>query len=290
MTEHQKGLLLTFLGGLLLSLDIPILRLGDGDVWSAMLTRSAATVAVTLVAWAVMRQFLSNPPPLIDGRTGLAVAALYGVTSVFFILSVFNTTTANVAFILAFNPMFGAILSWLFLRERIRPATLIAMAVMFGGLLLIVGDGMEAGHSFGDAMAALSAFTAAAAITLSRAHGGNFGLSPLLSTVFPAVIAAFFVADTGFNMAAPGWVLLNGLIVTPLAFYLLAIGPQRLSAPEVGMFYLIETILAPVWVWLIFDDKTSLQVLIGGAIVLAALLAHSFWTMRYPGPAATAGH
>ena len=102
--------------------------------------RSGVTFLAALVIWAVWRLLTPKAPQLIPGRAGLAVAALYGLGSITFITAVYNTSTANLVFILAFNTMFAALLSWIFLKERPRPATLLAMAAMVGGVLIIVGD------------------------------------------------------------------------------------------------------------------------------------------------------
>lgn len=72
--------------------------------------------------------------------------------------------------------------------------------------------------------------------------------------------------SSGFTIAEPGYIFFNGLVMIPLAFFCLATGPRYLSAPEVGMFYLLETILAPIWVWLVFAETPTTQTLMGGAI------------------------
>src|SRR5688572_343446 len=128
-TDHAKGLLITGIGGLALTVDIPLLKLAGGEPWSVLLLRAGVTFVAALVIWAVWRLATPSAPKLIPGRKGLVVAALYGVGSIFFITAVYNTTTANLVFILAFNTMFAALLSWLFLGERPRPATMAAMAV-----------------------------------------------------------------------------------------------------------------------------------------------------------------
>ena len=66
----------------------------------------------------------------------------------------------------------------------------------------------------------------------------------------------------------------------PLAFWCLATGPKYLSGPEVGMFYLLETILAPIWVWLIFSEIPSARTLFGGSILVLALIGYSARQMR----------
>lgn len=280
LSPHMKGVVITFLGGLALSFDIPILRLADGNIWSILFMRSILTVVVALVAIGVLRAIKGKMPRLVPGWPGIAVAALYATSTIFFMLAVFNTTSANVAFILAFNPMFGALLSWMFLGERPRRATFVAMAAMTAGVLIIVSNGLESGHVWGDLSAAASALTIAGALTYSRASRQDFGFTPIVAAVLPAIIGAVMVADVGYAVNAPFWITLNGLFLTPFAFWALAIGPKYLSAAETGMFYLLETVLAPVWVWLIFTEEPPMATLIGGAIILVALVWHSTHTMR----------
>lgn len=280
LSPHMKGVLITFLGGLALSFDIPILRLADGNVWSILFMRSILTVCVALVALLAFRIVRGKIPRLVPGLPGVAVAALYAASTVFFMLSVFNTTSANVAFILAFNPMFGALLSWLFLGEKPRRATFIAMAAMTLGVLIIVSNGLESGHVWGDLSAAASALAIAGALTYSRASKQDFGFTPIVAAILPAIIGGLMVANVGYSVNVPFWITLNGLFLTPFAFWALAIGPKYLSAAETGMFYLLETVLAPVWVWLVFSEEPPVATLIGGGIILVALVWHSTHTMR----------
>lgn len=279
-SPHARGVAITFCGGLALSLDIPLVRLAEGNVWSILTVRSVCTLALVALIWLFVRLRRGQMPVLVPGWPGVAVAFLYAFSTIFFLLSVFNTSTANVAFILAFNPMFGALLTWIFLGERPRVATFIAMAAMAVGVVIIVGSGLEGGHLFGDAMAAFSALSIAAALTISRGSGRDFGYTPLVATGISAVIGIGLVMDTGFVIGNPFWIIINGLIVTPFAFWALAVGPRYLSAAETGMAYLLETVLAPVWVWLVFSDEPPFATLVGGAIILLALLWHSVHTTR----------
>jgi drug/metabolite transporter (DMT)-like permease len=197
-----------------------------------------------------------------------------------FVLAVFNTATANVVFIVAFNPMFGALLSWLFLKEKPQPITLITMLFMIFGVGLIVREGLSSGHVFGDAMALLSALVLAAAITVGRASRREMGFVPLLAALLPAALGLAQVLPSGLSITHPGWIVFNGAIMMPVAFWCLATGPRYLSAPEVGMFYLLETVLAPIWVWLIFAETPATMTFVGGAILVAAIAAHSVWMAK----------
>ena len=280
LSDHRKGLLLTAVGGLALSMDIPLVRLADGEIWSILTARSLATVLATFVILIAMRLFSGRWPLLVPGRPGLLAGFLYGLSSVTFVLAVFNTATANVVFIVAFNPMFGALLSWLFLKEKPQPITLITMLFMIFGVGLIVREGLSSGHVFGDAMALLSALVLAAAITVGRASRREMGFVPLLAAILPAALGLAQVLPSGLSITHPGWIVFNGAIMMPVAFWCLATGPRYLSAPEVGMFYLLETVLAPIWVWLIFAETPATMTLVGGAILVAAIAAHSVWMAK----------
>ena len=278
--DRRKGLSIALLGGLAISLDIPMVRLSEGDMWSVQFLRSVNVVIVTLAVWLAARLFFNKRIELVPGRFGLPVIALYGVSTLLFFYAVYGTTTANLVFILAFNPMFSALFGWLILKEKPLPPTFLAMAVMTIGVFIIVQEGLAGGHFLGDMSALMAAVTIALAITLSRASGRDMGFAALISAVVPAIVAGLLVVSQGgLNMAAPGWTMLNGLILVPTAFYCLALAPVFISGPTVGMFYLLETILAPTWIWMIFKEAPSPQTLIGGGILLAALAAHSLWEL-----------
>jgi len=277
--EHAKGLLLTAIGGLALTVDIPLIRLADGSSWTILMLRTGTTFIAALVIWAVWRALSPKAPALIPGLAGAVVAALYGLGSITFISAVYQTSTANLVFILAFTSMFAALLSWLFLKERPRNGTLIAMAVMVVGVLIIVADGLGSGGMLGNALALASSLLIASAITISRHSGRDMGFTALIGVILPFFVALAMVGSTGYQVTAPWWIIFNGAVIMPISFFCLANGPKYLSGPEVAMFYLLETVLAPVWVWLIFDEVPSSHALIGGTILITALVVHSIWQL-----------
>jgi drug/metabolite transporter (DMT)-like permease len=278
--NYKKGLLLTALGGMALTIDIPLIRLANGEPWTILLLRTGMTFLSALVVWAIWRSFSPKAPQLVPGRTGLIVAALYGIGSITFVTGVFNTSTANLVFILAFNTVFAAALSWIFLKERPQTVTLVTMAVMIVGVLIIVGSSLGTGHLFGDLMGLCSAFFIACAITISRSSGKDMGFTALVGVILPCMVAAFMVSKGGFQVEAPWWILFNGAVIMPISFFCLANGPKYISGAEVAMFYLLETVLAPVWVWMIFSEVPSRNSLIGGVILITALVFHSVWQLH----------
>jgi drug/metabolite transporter (DMT)-like permease len=278
-SNHTKGLALTALGGLTLTVDIPLIRLADGDHWSILFLRSATTLVATLLLWLIWRAIRGDVPKLVPGRSGLVVAALYGIGSITFVSAVFNTSTANLVFILAFNTMFAGLLSWIFLKERPRPMTFAATAAMLFGVLIIVSDGIGTGNFLGDMLALASAFLMACAITITRASGKDMGFTALVAVILPLVVAAAMVHKNGYHVEVPWWIIFNGAVVMPISFFCLATGPKYISAPEVAMFYLLETVLAPIWVWMIFSEVPSRNSMIGGAVLIVALAVHSLWQL-----------
>jgi drug/metabolite transporter (DMT)-like permease len=278
--DHRKGLLLTALGGLAISFDMPLIRLAEGDVWSTLTLRGTIMLAATTVILALLRLFSKARPVLIPGLYGLVTLVLYGLTTVCFLVAMAYAPVANIAFLQTFNPMFGALLSWIFLKERPSGATLVAMGAMTLGVGLIVGDGLASGHVFGNAMALLTALLIAAAITVTRATGRDMGFVSLASAVVPAAIGLYHTVPAGLSVSHPAWIFIDGGLVMPVAFWCLATGPRYLSAPEVGMFYMLETVLAPIWVWLIFAEAPTPMTMLGGLILLLTLMAHSLWQVR----------
>lgn len=280
LKQHRRGIALTALGGVALSFDIPLVRLGHGDVWSVIALRSLSTFVVGLLAWGLIRRFTNSRPVLVPGRAGLMAGLFYGLATVCFLASIYHTSAANAVFLIAFNPMFCALLAWIFLKERPPASTLVTMLAMVGGVALIVGDGLAAGHYLGDGLAILCAFFLAAAITTGRASGKAMQFAPLVATVFPAIIGFAIAVPQGFHIENPVWILIDGAITIPLAFWCLATGPRYLQAAEVGMFYLLETILAPIWIWMIFREAPTTSTLAGGLILIVALAGNSLWQMR----------
>ena len=278
--NHKKGLLITLSGALLLTFDTLLLRLIDGNQWTVMFWRSSF-VFVGLAGWWIYRTLARKPVArLVEGYSGLAVGLLFGLANITFIIAVHNTSIANVVFMLALNTLFASLFSHLWLKEKVALQTWIAQAVCLLAVLLIVYDGLGHGTLTGDLMAIATALMLGLALTISRRSGADMSLTPATGALI-AAIPAFFLA--GSLHLEPGqwvWMSMNGIFVMTLASALLALAPKYISAAEVAMFYLLETVLAPLWVWLVLGEKASAASLTGGAIVLLTLAWHSWYKLR----------
>ena len=132
----------------------------------------------------------------------------------------------------------------------------------------------------GNGLALFTSLLLSLIITISRKARTGMGFAPLFAALVPCLVGLYMVGGpAGIVLPRPGWLALNGLVVIPVAFWCLATGPKYISGPEVAMFYLLETILAPVWMWMIFSEAPTRLGLIGGAIIVVGLVAHSLWQM-----------
>jgi drug/metabolite transporter (DMT)-like permease len=288
MPEQKKvrtGLLLALFGGFLFTFDLPLLRMAALDTWTVIFTRGLLLFVSILAGWYLANQKTQNKVPFIAGAAGLAVMGTNAVANIALVGATMTTTTANVVLILALVPMLTAAFSRLLIKEPIHLATLAAMIFAFEGVGIVVWDSIGMGNYWGDVLAFICACCTAAAFTVIRASGKNLTVSLALGSLASALIAVTF-----FPLNLPGllqtsvlgapswlWLALNGLIVIPAATALIANAPRFLPSADVSMFFLLETLLAPVWVWLVFQETPSWGVFVGGSVVVLTLIAHSLW-------------
>lgn len=282
------GLLITAIGGFLFTFDLPLLRLADNDKWTLIFARGIFLFLSISAVWWVVRVKTGSKLPYIAGTAGLAVIATNTVANIAFIGALKETNAANVVFILALVPVLTAVFSRIFIREIIHGYTWIATFVALIGVGIIVRDSLSYGGLMGDFLAFVCASCTAAAFTIIRASGKNIATSLAVGSLLSAMIALVFFGidlprlanNAAFGMPSWFWVALNGLIVIPLSSALISNGPRFLPSADVSMFFLLETILTPIWIWMLFEEIPSNTVLFGGAIVIVTLVAHSLWRLQ----------
>ena len=281
-TRSGLGILLALIGGLMISIDVPLIRLALSDPWLVMLFRGACLALVLGPLLFFGKKLTDTPPNPLRDHDWLEVGVLYGVNSILFTFSVFNTSTANLVFILAFNPMIAALLSWWLVGEKPGLVTWIAIILTTLGVTIIVGDGIAGGTFIGDLSSLGCAFTLAYSIVRVRQSGKDLSLSPSFGGLFSSLFALPLVFVHSSWPGNMGWLLADTLILVPIAGFCLTLAPRFIPAVHVSMFFLLETVLAPIWVWLIFAEIPSDRTLIGGLIVLLAICGHSIWQLRKP--------
>ena len=282
--QTSKGLSLAFAGGLALSFDIPLIRLAMSDPYTVMAARGLGIAFVLLLYWRFFANRSAMPKALLADKDFIIVGALSGANNICFTLAVFNTSTANVVFILAFNALLAALLSWPMLKEKLRLHTWLAIGATLVGVGIIVADGLGTGNIFGDVLALTCAGLLALSLTLTRKSGKDLSLAPGFGGVVSAAFALPTIMLLGSELQAPMWLALDALILVPIAGITLWLAPRFITAPQVALFYLLETVLAPLWVWIVFFEIPSTNVFIGGAVVTAAIGLHAIYELTLNRP------
>lgn len=261
----------------MLTFDVPLLKLSGADTANMLFLRGMMLAAALWLWW-----FFAMRPkgkPFFQGRTSLIAGLMSCAQNLCFITSLQYTSVSNVVFILAFNPMFAAILSAIFLGERIRPQTIATILAALVGVVIIVWDGIGGGSWLGDLLALACALLLAMTLTYTRHSGKDLSLNPAVGMGLSALVAAPFAVPSAMTAGGLGWLAMNGFFVAPLSFALLSLGPRYISAAEVAMFFLLETCITPVWMWVVFGEIPPEASLVGGAIIITALVLHSAWQL-----------
>lgn len=276
-SPHARGLLVVGAGVVLLSPDGLLVRLVQADAPSLLVWRGALLAAA--LAGLLLRHGPSRAVASVRaiGRAGGLAAVLFAASNVCFVLAIGMTTVAMTLVILATGPLFAALFSRVLLRERAPARTYVAMAVAIAGILVAVRPAGDGGRIVGDLFALGAAGTFAGQLTALR-KVGEIDVTPVvaLGGLLTALVALPFAAPLSVVASDVPWLLLIGLVVLPASFGLISTGPRWLPAPEVNLLMLLETVLGPLWVWLALAEEPAGRELAGGAIVILALVAHSF--------------
>jgi drug/metabolite transporter (DMT)-like permease len=150
------------------------------------------------------------------------------------------------------------------------------------GIVVVFWGRIGDGNTFGDIFAIFCAlFMAAALVAVSLNPKINttaaLGLGSFLTTLFSLYMGANLTAPSTRDFV---FLFLNGGIIIPIALGLIASGPKLISAPEVSLIMLLETVLGPYWVWLVFSERLPLQTFIGGSLVVTAILVNAWLGFR----------
>jgi len=281
-STHLKGLLMTFIAVLILSPDALLVRLIRCDVWTLLFWRCLLTGSIQLIFLAIYYRGQLVQSFRNIGRTGLLSAAVVTIGAFLFVNALKQTTAANTLIILAATPLFSSLLSWLFLREKIARRTWVAIIICFGGILLIFSGSLSSGLLLGDLLALGATLMWASNLVILRS-GKAVNMIPanLLGNLLVAP-AALLAGAQPLAVATPDMIflLILGGIVLPVSFTLITLGPRYLPAPEVSLILLVETILGPIWVWLVLNEVPHATTLLAGLLIIGTLAVHTLMSLR----------
>jgi drug/metabolite transporter (DMT)-like permease len=227
------------------------------------------------------------------GGAGIAVALCVAIASSCFIAALNHASVARVLFILAVSPVLAALLAWATLGEPISRRTALAMVLALSGVAVMLGAPGEASLT-GDGLAFVAALAFSVMIVITRwRHEVSMAPATCLSQAI--LVAAFLPFATPGEISGDdlAWLAALGIGQIGLGFALLTVGARLIPAAQVGLITLLEVVLGPVWVWLALDERPGTLTLVGGTIVIAAIVLQTRETPSHDPdnePALTAPH
>jgi drug/metabolite transporter (DMT)-like permease len=283
MSGNAKGVALMVAAALFWSTSGLFVRALETDhAWQMVFWRSVGMVPM-LAAYLVWRYGRAAPAAVLAlGRAGWIAGALLASTFFFFLYAVSATTVATALFLMSTSPLWAALLGRFVLGETLALRTLVAIAACTVGVAIMVGDALSFGSVLGPLSALCVSLAFAAQITVVRKAGASVDMVPsVLVAGVLSVALAFPFADMAAISAHDIFVLMAmGVIQLGLGCMLMTMAARHLRAAQVGLIALLETTLGPFWVWLVYSEEPSAATLLGGGIVLAALLANELWAAK----------
>lgn len=253
------------------------------DSWTVIFWRSV-WAALFLLGFMLIRDGLHGTIRLFAnmGLPGVAVGLCFATASTSFIVALGHTTVANILLIQAGVPLIAALMAWIVFRERVTLPTWIAISVVIIGVAVMVSESFAGALSpIGDALALVIAFCLATATVVTR-HFAHVRMVPAvcLGTIIAACTSATMAGGVAVGWSEMGLLFVFGALNLGFGLALFVTGARLVAAPVAALIGTAEPVLGPLWVWLFMSETPSGRTLIGGAIVLAALVAHLSWRSR----------
>ncbi len=276
MSSHQRGVLYVALAAIAWSSAGVLTRAIAAPAAAQLFWRALFAGACLLGVVAVQSRGRILTPFRRLGLPGLGVAVSFATASSCFMLALGQTTVARVLFIQAASPFLAAALAWLAVRERVERRTAAAMCVAIGGIATMLGSSLGGGHLAGDLLATTMALAFSSAIVLTRVHREVLMTPAMcLAMVLAAVVSAPLADPLAASAHDIGLLAAFGAGQMCLGLALFAVGGRLVPASEAALITTLEVVLGPIWVWFAYAEQPDRSTLVGGAIVLIAVVAHA---------------
>ncbi len=278
-----------------------LLALGAGAVWSLggitakvadgadpfqyLVWRSVAVIVVVEALSFLQRKPAPTLTAYRSGRTMIIANVMLFIASFGFVYAVKTTSPANAAFLGSTVPIFGALLAWVILRERLNWVTIVAIVVAFIGLLVTVVGDLGSGTMVGN-LAALSSAVGFAGYTVCVRSDRARDWSPVLPgyAVMMIVVCGAVTLAKGNSLVPPTGdlllALLHGGVIIVLGTYMFNHASKQVPAAVMTLFAQTEMVLVPVWSITLLGERPKTMVLLGGCIIFVAILGKAIYDAR----------
>tara|TARA_B100000686_G_scaffold337160_1_gene407924 strand:+ start:352 stop:1209 length:858 start_codon:yes stop_codon:yes gene_type:complete len=280
-SDQKKGMLLAFTGIMFITPDSLLIRLANINSWNLIFYRGFIPFLVILIGLTIIYKSSLFKKILDNGWHGLAFIVTFAITSIVFVISIENTNVANTLVMVALAPMLSAIISLIFLKENPDQKTWVAIIITTLSVIYIFYDAVDSGDFLGNFLGLICATGLAAnAVIIRSAKKISLLPSAMIGKLVVSLCALIFVDQIKLEN--------NDLIIVPLMcvfciaipFVCVTLAPRYITAAEVNLFFLLETIFGPLWVWLVIKEQPSFETIIGGAIIITTIAIHSALALK----------
>ena len=281
LSDQQKGSLMAFVAVLFITPDSLFIRLTSVDTWGLVFYRGIIPFFTVFFAMLIIYKLNFFKILFTSGFHGLIYIGTFSVTNITFVVSIQNTNVANTLVMIATAPMLSAILGALFLKEPSDKKTWISIIVTFLAIIYIFFDSFKLGNFYGDILGFITAIgLAVGAVTIRAAKSKNLVPAAVVGKLFVASFSLLFIESFLLSEKDLIIVPLMCILCVAIPFVLVTIAPRFIPAAEVNLFFLLETIIGPIWVWLIIKEQPSIETLQGGVVIIATIAIHSFLKLK----------
>ena len=272
---------MAFVAVMFITPDSLFIRLSNVDTWGLVFYRGIIPFFTVFLGMLLIYKLSFFKILITSGYHGLIYIGTFSLTNITFVVSIQNTNVANTLVMIATAPMISAILGAIFLKEPPDKKTWISIIVTFVAIIYIFFDSLKLGNFYGDILGFITAMgLAVGAVTIRSAKTKNLVPAAVVGKLFVAIFALFFIES--FVLANKDLIIipLMCILCVAIPFVLVTIAPRFIPAAEVNLFFLLETIIGPIWVWLIIKEQPSIETLYGGAIIILTIAVHSFFKLK----------
>ena len=272
------GYILLLFGGFCLSWGGFIIRsFEEASIWQILFLRSFFFL-LALIAFLFVT-YKKNTFNIIkeSGLPGLLGGFVLSFSFVAFVVAMSNTTVANVVFIISTQTMFLAIFGYFYLKEKVSLIGLISILLAMSGIIIMIGDSISGGSLFGNIVALAIPINFAILVMIIRKNTKVDMVPAIFYSGIFSLIYGFFLAESFEFTKHDLWMgFLLGVPQLAVSFICITIGSRTVESATVGILMLMETLCAPLWVWLFLNEIPPISVFIGGAVIISAIVLKSF--------------
>jgi drug/metabolite transporter (DMT)-like permease len=281
MNDQKKGTLLAFGGIMFITPDSLLIRLANISSWNLIFYRGFIPFLTIFIGLLIVYRSSLFKKILDNGWHGLFFILTFSITSIVFVISIENTNVANTLVMVALAPMLSAIISLIFLKENPDKKTWIAITITTLAVIYIFYDAIDSGDFLGNFLGLVCATGLAVnAVIIRSAKKISLVPSAMIGKLIVALFAIIFVDQLKLENSDLIIIPLMCVACIAIPFVCVTLAPRYITAAEVNLFFLLETIFGPFWVWLVIKEQPSFETIIGGGIIIATITVHSALVLK----------